>query len=89
MPANPFEHSIDSASSPARNCFAITPSDSTDIAVVTKALYVGTGGNVVLRTLDGQADVTFANVPAGALLPVRVRAVRATGTSAGQIVGLA
>lgn len=89
MPSNAFEYSSDSVSSPARNCIAIVPSDASDLAVVTKAIYVGTGGNLVVRTLDGQADVTFANVPTGAVLPIRARAIRATGTTAGQIVGLA
>ncbi|MCW1401077.1 hypothetical protein OKA06_01565 [Novosphingobium sp. MW5] len=89
MPSNPFELSADSVSSPARNCVAIVPNDANDLAVVTKALYVGTGGNIVVRTVDATADVTFANVPTGTVLPVRARAIRATGTTASQIVGLA
>ncbi|MFM6932098.1 MAG: hypothetical protein ACKOUT_07630 [Novosphingobium sp.] len=89
MPSNPFEFSADSVSSPARNCVSIVPNDTTDLAVVTKALYVGTGGSIVVRTVDATADVTFANVPAGLILPIRARAIRATGTTASQIVGLA
>lgn len=89
MPSNPFELSADSVSSPARNCVAIVPNDATDLLVVTKAIYVGTGGNIVLRTIEGAADVTFANVPTGTVLPIRARAIRATGTTASQIVGLA
>lgn len=89
MPSNPFELSADSVSSPARNCVAIVPNDATDLPVVTKAIYVGTGGNIVVRTIEGAADVTFANVPTGTVLPIRARAIRATGTTASQIVGLA
>lgn len=89
MPSNPFELSADSVSSPARNCVAVVPNDANDLSVVTKALYVGTGGNIVVRTVDATADVTFSNVPTGTVLPVRARAIRATGTTASQIVGLA
>jgi hypothetical protein len=89
LPSNPFEYSADSVSSPARNCIAVVPSDAVELTVVTKALYVGTGGNVVVRSLDGVIDITFANVPTGTILPIRARAVRATGTTASQIVGLA
>lgn len=88
MPTNPFEYSADAVSSPARNCMAVVPSDAIELTVVTKALYVGTGGNIAVRSIDATADVTFANVPAGAVLPVRARAIRATGTTASQIVGL-
>ncbi len=89
MPSNPFEYSADSVSSPARNCVPVVPNDASDLSVVTKAIYVGTGGNIVVRTIDAAADVTFANVPTGTVLPVRARAIRATGTTASQIVGLA
>ncbi len=89
MPSNPFEYSAESVSSPARNCIAVVPSDAIELTVVTKALYVGTGGNVVVRPVDAATDITFANVPTGTVLPVRARAVRATGTTASQIVGLA
>jgi hypothetical protein len=89
LPSNAFEFAADSVSSPARNCLAIVPNDASDLAAVTKAIYVGTGGNLVVRMLDSDADVTFANVPTGTVLPIRARAVRATGTTASQIVGLA
>lgn len=89
MPSNPFEYSADSVSSPARNCVPVVPNDASDLPLVTKALYVGTGGNIVLRSVDATADVTLANVPSGSVLPIRVRAIRATGTTASQIVSLA
>ncbi|PEQ11034.1 hypothetical protein B2G71_19195 [Novosphingobium sp. PC22D] len=75
--------------SPAENCFAIIPSDALELAEATKGLYVGMGGDVTLRSLHGQSDVKFVNVPSGAILDVRARAVRATGTTASGIVGLA
>jgi hypothetical protein len=44
---------------------------------------------VVLRSARGSEDVTFRNLPAGYTLDVRVRAVRANGTTAAALVGLA
>ena len=68
----------------AGDAFAVTPSDSTIINAV--ALYVGTGGDVVIETRNGN-PVTFANVPDGSILPVFAVKVMAASTAAG-IVGL-
>ena len=65
------------------------PSDATELAMVTKALYIGTGGNVTVRAVGATSDVTFKNVPTGATIDVRAQFVRATGTTAADIVGLA
>lgn len=84
-----FADYADSPLAPSLDCFAITPSDSADLPKVTKALYVGEGGDVVLRSAKGNADVTFRNLPSGSTLDVRASAVRATGTTAAFLVGLA
>lgn len=84
-----FADYADSPLAPALDCFAVTPSDTMELPKVTKALYIGEGGDVVLRTAKGSADVTFRNLPSGSTLDVRVRAVRATGTTAASLVGLA
>lgn len=73
---------------PATHGFAVSPSDSGPLEEITRALYVGTVGDIAL-TLSSGATVTLANVPAGTVLPIRVSAVKATGTTAGHIVGLA
>lgn len=64
---------------------AVTPSDTA--AVAFSALYVGGAGNVKVDT-PFSTGVTFTGVPAGALLPVQVTKVYATGTTATSIVGL-
>lgn len=87
--ADRFDSQIDSLTQPARNAFAITPHASGEVDPLPKALFVGTGGNVTLRTADGSADVVFKNVPSGAYLMVRAKYVRASGTTATDIVGLA
>ncbi|XUU61080.1 spike base protein, RCAP_Rcc01079 family [Erythrobacter sp. HA6-11] len=89
MPSDKFHSSSDSLIAPSSFCFAITPSDALDLPAVTKALYVGTGGNVTLVPVDNAAPVTFVNVPGGAILDVRVSQVRTTGTDASDLVGLA
>lgn len=88
MPTDSFSGYADSLTAPASNCFAVTPSDTTDLPLVTKALYVGTGGDIVLRAVNGAADVTFRNVPDGGIIDVRTRAVRVAGTTAADIVGM-
>jgi len=88
MPERTFENYVDSPTAPSLDCIPITPSDTLDLPQVTKALYVGEGGNVVLRPAQGNADVLFKNVPTGSTLDVRVRAVRVTGTTASALVGL-
>lgn len=74
--------------SPARKAFAVSPSDSTDLTTSTRAIWVGTPGNIEAILVDDSASVTFANVPGGSILPIRARRVRATGTTAGSLVGL-
>jgi hypothetical protein len=67
---------------------AITPNDSTDLGEVTRALYVGTAGDVKVMCLDS-SQVTFTAVPAGTVLPVRIKRVMNTGTTAGSLIGMA
>lgn len=75
-------------SDPSKGPFTVTPSDTVPFSRPAAALYVGTAGNVTLRGADGTADVVFKNVSAGAILPVQCNFVRATGTTATDIVGL-
>lgn len=85
---DPFKDTANSLSAPAADCFEVTPDNAADFDHATKAIFVGTGGDIVLRAVASDADVTFSNVPDGAILPIRVRAIRANGTTAANIVGL-
>lgn len=76
-----------SLTAPAHDGFAITPSDGADLPDVTRALYVGGPGHVALM-LQAGTTLTLSNVPSGSLLPLRVRRLLATGTTATAIVGL-
>lgn len=73
--------------SPARDGFAITPSDSDDLPEVTRALYVG-GEGTIAATLASGAELTFESVSAGTVLPLRVSKILETGTTATAIIGL-
>lgn len=84
-----FSRQADSAEAPSSHPFAVTPSDTAPLVAVPKALYIGSGGRLVLRTANGTADVNFANLSSGQILPVRAQFIRATGTTAADIVALA
>jgi hypothetical protein len=51
------------------------------------ALYVGVAGDVKVKMSSGK-DVIFTAVPAGSFMPVQVKQVFATGTTATNIVAL-
>lgn len=89
MNTDPFHDVADVAYAAARGPFAVNPHDTDELPVIPKALYVGTGGTVTLRGMAGAADVVFRNVASGQVLDVRARFVRATGTTATDIVALA
>lgn len=84
-----FETSARSSMTPSDNCFPITPDDVAELPHLTKAIYIGQGGDLVLLLGSSQNPVTFRNTVAGSILDVRVRAVKSTGTTAGNLVGLA
>lgn len=71
---------------PATSAFPICPAD-TDLPDVPRALFVGSGGAVVAVLVDDDQPVTFMNLPAGMLLPVRVKRITA-GTTASGLLGL-
>ena len=75
-----------SYSDPVSDGFAITPHDSTNFSRATRGIYVGTAGNIVVVFSSGA--VTFSNVPAGSILPVRAIRVNSTNTTASNLVGL-
>ena len=70
--------------SPGVGGVAVTPSDSADLAVVpARFLYVGTSGNLSVVMLNGDS-VALTGV--SGWVPLSVRRVNATGTTASGIV---
>jgi hypothetical protein len=72
--------------SPATHLETVTPSDTDDLALVSRAINVATSGSIRVTALDGSTETL--HVTAGIAFPVRVRRVWATGTTATGIVAL-
>ena len=85
--ANPFSGRAVPINGPATDIVPVTPDDAADLPDVAIALYVQTGGVVVIDTVGGGVAraVTVAD---GVFLPVGVTRVRATGTTAAGIQAL-
>ena len=74
---------------PAATAEEITPNDSADITNgFTKGVWVGGTGDLRVIMINDTAAVTFTNVQGGSLLPIRVKRVLATGTTATGIVAV-
>lgn len=74
-----------------RSAIAITKSDSTVYSAANggeiSGLYIGGLGDVAVVTSNGET-VTFSAVPVGTILPITVKQVMSTNTTATLILGL-
>lgn len=86
--ADNFSTLGDSPSAPSTYALAVTPHDSNALTDIPKALFVGTGGHISMRGKNGAADQLWKNVPSGAILPFRAQYIRATGTTAADLLAL-
>jgi len=75
-----FKSQALTAAGPATDILPVTPNDGADLSFVASALYVETGG--ILSILTVRDQVRTIEVGDLSLLPVGVRRVRATGTTA-------
>ena len=73
--------------SPSSSISLVTPDDVADLPRVAKSLHVGTGGDIRVVTVDND-DVVIPGVASGSILPVQVKKVFATSTTASGIVAL-
>lgn len=73
---------------PARSALTVTPHATNALTNGVRGLYVGTTGNIAGRLVGDTADVSFVGVPAGSILPFKFSHVRATGTTASNILAL-
>ncbi|KPP83940.1 MAG: hypothetical protein HLUCCA08_00365 [Rhodobacteraceae bacterium HLUCCA08] len=79
-----FKNVVSGLESPATYLFEVTPSDTVDLPVASRALNVAQAGSVRVTTLDG--SVGAIHVGAGMAFPLRVKRIWATGTTATGIV---
>lgn len=76
-----------SVTTPALKMWNITPHDTNPISPIPKALRFNAAGQVTLRALQSDSDVTIT-VAAGEVLDVRALYIRDTNTDAIAIHGL-
>ena len=84
----PFTGLSPSDAAPANDYVTITPNDSNDLNRVCRGLYIGTTGDLAIIGQPGSSAVTFSNVAAGTVLPLRASRVMATNTTAANIIAL-
>jgi len=71
---------------PAGFAVEVTPA-VTVLARFTRGIYIGVAGNLTVTMAAEGNSVTFTNVAAGSVLPIRVSSIDA-GTTAGGLVAL-
>ena len=84
--SDPFTSYSAGITDPATMAFAVSPSDTIDLAQITRALNVAQSGLVQVQTSGGSTATVF--IAAGIAFPIRAARVLATGTTASGIVGL-
>lgn len=72
---------------PAYGAVAVTPDDSNDLSIPARGLYIGGAGAIALTMASGD-EVTFSGCLAGTILDIQVIRVKATGTTATNILAL-
>lgn len=88
MPAeDKYRYHTPGLDAPSRDFAAVTKSDGADFPAMSRAVYVGTGGDVMAVREDGM-PVLFKNVSSGSILPIRCIRINAAGTTASDFVVL-
>lgn len=70
----------------------VTPHDTEEQGhngLLFRGYFIGTGGDMVVNFADDDTDIVLRNLPDGCELVYQLRRIKATGTSAADIVGLA
>ena len=64
---------------PSANAEAVTPADS-DLSFITRGIYIGGSGNLVVVMAGTGATVTFNSVSAGIVYPIMASQIKAATT---------
>jgi hypothetical protein len=81
-----YKDRVLSINAPARKAVAVTPSDTADLASVPRSLFIGVDGDIAVIMADDTASVILKN--ATGMLPIMVKRVLATGTTATNIIAV-
>jgi hypothetical protein len=71
---------------PIMETAVVSPSDSTDIPDLPRAIWIGVGGDITLMAAGDTTSRLFKNVSSGTLLPIRARRIYSTGTTAQSLI---
>lgn len=83
-----FNAKSNELTSPASNCFLVTPHDTNELAQVSRAVWVGGAGALNVILAGDTSAVLISGIAAGTLLPIRARIIKSTSTTATLIVAL-
>ena len=73
---------------PAQSAAVLTPDDNTDITPAPcRGLWIGGAGNISVDMANGDT-VLFSGIQAGTLLPIQIKRLRQTNTTATLIAAL-
>ena len=73
---------------PGSNAEVVTPNDTTTLVWMSRALYVGVGGDVSVQMAGTGTAIVFKNVQTGAVLPIRIQRVNSTAMTATNMVSI-
>lgn len=84
-----MSETVTSLVDPSRRALVVTPADGADLVTdsCTRAVWVGGAGNLNVDMANGNT-VLFSGIPAGTFLPIQVKRIRSTSTTATLIVAL-
>ena len=88
MAYDPFNRKVSLIDQSARSASVVTPHDTDELDIVPRALYIGTTGDVAVVMADDETDTPIVFVGATGILPIMVKRVRATSTTASNILTL-
>ena len=84
-----YDHYPYGVEAPATYAMPITPSDVDDLPRISRAIYVGTTGDIMIALAGKQCGpVKFKAVPAGTVLALFCKKIYATGTTADDLVAI-
>jgi len=80
MPIDKSTFASSSPMNPAAEATEVTPAD-VDLEQYTRGIYIGGAGDLAVVMADKENTVTFKNLVAGSLLPIRVSQIKAATTA--------
>lgn len=71
--------------SPAQEAYLVSPSDTEDLPLFSRAIFMNNGGPVKMELVNNPGSPITLTLAAGTIFPFRVRRIWSTGTTATEI----